>query len=257
MRRADKNAGNIIVSYQLAYTGYNKMDMKYRNTTGKYRSCSGFTLIELVFAMALNMIVVLAVGVLLVGGTRGWQNIYNSANGKTKQDALATTLAFGNIGRKSNRLSYKIYNVTADTLISATPKTSGSQEVVSGDAVEFRYWDVDLDEDDSHNLMNNTKKATAYALFYIEGGKLKVDYGPYPPGAAPDKGGAKNNIGVTTETIAENVSAGEVGVGPFSHTVISGVGQGSVRINLVITDPETGKTVKVMTSTLMRNIWPR
>jgi hypothetical protein len=233
------------------------MNMKYRNTSGKDRSCAGFTMIELTFAMALNLIIVMAAGILLVGGNRGWQNVYNAVNGKTKQDALAATLAFGNIGRKSNRLSYQIYKITANALIPATTKTSDPQEVVSGDAIEFRYWDVALDEDDTHNLMDESKKATAYALFYIEAGNLKVDYGPYPPGAAPAGGGAKNTVGVTTETIAENVTPGDVGVGPFSHTVISGVGQGSVRINLVITDPQTGKTTKVMTSTLMRNLWPR
>jgi hypothetical protein len=55
--------------------------------------------------------------------------------------------------------------------------------VVSGDAVEFRYWDVDLDASDSHDLMDVTKTATAYALFYLDGDRLKVDSDPYPPGA--------------------------------------------------------------------------
>jgi len=38
--------------------------------------------------------------------------------------------------------------------------------------------------------MDVTKTATAYALFYLDGEKLKVDYGPYPPGAAPSRADA-------------------------------------------------------------------
>jgi len=95
-------------------------------------------------------------------------------------------------------------------------------------------------------------------LFYIDGDELKVDYGPYPPGGVPDDGGARNTTGVTTEVLAENVSIDEdCEVGAFSHTVVNGVGQGSVRININLTDPETDETVKIVTSTLMRNMWPR
>jgi hypothetical protein len=232
--------------------------MKYRNSKRKYRFSSGVTLIEITLAMALNSIIAMAVGILLIGGNRGWQNIYDSANKKIKQDALVTALKFGSIGRRANRLSYKIYKVSGNTFVPALPQTEDPENVVSGDAVEFRYWDVALDETDSHDLMNNAKKATAYALFYIEDEKLKVDYGPYPPGAVLADGGARNTSGVTTEILAENVSVDEKSeVGAFSHTTINGVGQGCVRINLILTDPETSDTVKIVTSTLMRNVWPR
>jgi hypothetical protein len=231
--------------------------MKFRITKRNITYHPGFTLVEMMMAMTLNAIIVLSVGVLMMGGNRGWQNIYSSAYGKAKQDSQATTLAFGSIGRKSNRLSYIIYNLNGNTLTPATPKTSNPQEVISGNAVEFRYWDVALDTTDSHNLMDNTKMATAYALFYLQDGKLKVDYGPYLPGAAPKGGGAKNTSNITTQTLAENVTAPTTGVGPFSHTTINGIGFGCVRINLTITDPGSGKAYQVMTSTLMRNIWPR
>ena len=232
--------------------------MKYQTPKRKYRFSSGVTLVEISLAMALNSIVALAVGILLIGGNRGWQNIYESANNKVKQDALATTLAFGSIGRRANRLSYQIYKVSGSTFVPALPQTLDPQEVVSGDAVEFRYWDVALDEKDSHDLMNNAKKATAYALFYIEDKKLKIDYGSYPPGAVSDDGGARNTSGVITEVIAENVAMDDDSdVGTFSHTTVNGVGQGSVRINLKLTDPETGESVRIVTSTLMRNVWPR
>lgn len=225
----------------------------------KYEFRSGLTLIELVIAMTINLMAVLAVGALLVGGTRAWQHTYNSANKKLKQDALATTIAFGSVGRKANRLGYTIYKRDGDTFIPAVPQTSDPQEVVSGDAVEFRYWDVGLDKTDSYDLMDVTKIATAYAFFYLDGDQLKVDYGPYPPGAVPAGGGGRNTSGVITEVLlAEHVSIDkDSGIGAFSHTTIGGTGQGSVRINIILTDPEDNESINVMTATLMRNIWPR
>lgn len=232
-------------------------DKRYKIKNRKYKFRSGLTLIELVLAMMLNVIVVLAVGTLMVGGNRSWLNTFDSANKKIKQDALATTVAFSSVGRKANRLDYTIYKVTVDGFIPATPVTSNPQEVVSGNAVEFRYWDVGLDKTDSQSLMDVTKTATAYALFYIEGTKLKVDYGPYPPGAVQEGGGGRNTTGVTTKTLAENVTTLTPESGAFSHTTLNGVGQGSVRIHITLTDPDDNESIDVITATLMRNIWPR
>jgi len=232
--------------------------MRYRS-----RKChSGVTLVELAITMAVASILVLAVGALLVSGQRGWNQTYNSTHKKIKVDALTTTTAFGAIGRKANRLNYVIYNISGDTFTPAVPVNPTGVEVVSGDAVEFRYWDVELDSTDSHGLLDVTKMATAYALFYIDGDKLKVDYGPYPPGAVPDGGGNRNTTGVTTTIMAENISTDDGDYdggynGGFSHTTINGTGRGCVRINIVLRDPDDGQTVKVTTATLPRNIWPR
>ena len=65
---------------------------------------------------------------------------------------MVTTLTFGSVGRKANRLSYRIYKVSGDTFLPALPQTSDPQEIVSGDAVEFRYWDVELDETDTRRM---------------------------------------------------------------------------------------------------------
>jgi hypothetical protein len=238
-------------------TGHEMRHKRYQIQNRKNRFRTGLTLIELVIAMAMNIIVVLAVGTLLVGGNRAWLRTFDSANRKIKRDALAATVAFGNIGRKANRLSYTIYKVTSDGLVPAKPVTSEPQEVVSGNAVEFKYWDVSLDKTDSEELMDVTKLATAYALFYIDGEKLKVDYGPYPPGAAPAGGGSRNTTGVTTKVLAENVSIEKSNTGAFSHTTLNGMGQGCVRINITLTDPENDESINVMTAVLMRNIWPR
>lgn len=234
-------------------------NMRYQIQNRKYEFRSGLTMIELLVAMTMNIIVISAVGVLLVGGNRAWLNTYKSANKKIKDDALATTTAFGSIGRKANRLTYTIYKIDGETFKPALPITSDPEEVVSGDAVEFRYWDVGFDKGDTQSLLDVTKTATAYALFYLDGDKLKVDYGPYPPGAVPDGGGSRNTFGVTTKLLlAENVSTNkDSNVGAFSHTTLNGIGQGSVRINIVLTDPEDNESINVMTATLMRNIWPR
>jgi hypothetical protein len=206
--------------------------------------------------MATSLILFSAIGILLVSGNRTWQRAYNSASKKIKQEADDITVAFGSMGRKANRINYIIYNINGTTFTPAVPHTLNPQEVVYGNAVEFRYWDVEFDETDSHKVMDVTKTATAYALFYLSGGQLKVDYGPYPPGAVPPSGGSRNTLNIATIVLAENVST-DPGIGAFSHTTLNGVGQGSVRINVILTDPADGETIKVMTATLMRNIWPR
>lgn len=206
--------------------------------------------------MVIATILALTVGALLVSGHRAWRWGYSSAHQKIREDARVVMIAFGSMGRRSNRLSYTIYNLQGGTFVPAEPVGTDGQEVVSGEAVEFRYWDVALDEEDSHGLMDVTKTATAYAFFYLDGGTLKADYGPYPPGAVPEGSGSRNTAGIRTVVLAENVST-DPNIGAFSHTTINGEGRGCVRINIKITDPEDGRSVKVMTATLMRNIWPR
>ena len=214
-------------------------------------------MIELVIAMAINLILVLVVGVLFVNGNRAWQNTFDSAHSTIEEDAYAITTAFGSIGRKSNRLNYVVYKKTGINYKPVETSNQNSEEIVYGDAVEFRYWDVEFDQSDSHHLLDTTKTATAYAFFYHEGTQLKVDYGPYPPGAIPDGGGQRNTTDVTTIILAENVSVDNNNDGAFSHTMMGQTGQGSVRLNITLTDPNSEKSTQVITSTLMRNIWPR
>ena len=216
----------------------------------------GVSLVEMIVTMTLAIIVVLAAGVLLVSGHRAWKQGFYSVHKKMKQDALAVTISFGKVGRKSNRKDYVIYTKSGDYFTPALPLEMDTTEVVSGDAVEFRYWDVELDTSDSHDLLDTDKTGTAYALFYLDGGNLMVDYGPYPPGGVPAGGGLRNTSDITTNVLAENVSV-EGDLGAFSHTVENGVGKGCVRINIILSDPDDGETMKLMTATMMRNIWPR
>jgi prepilin-type N-terminal cleavage/methylation domain-containing protein len=219
---------------------------------GRFRC--GVTLVELTIAMAVSSIVALAVGVLLVSGQQAWHKTYNSANGQIKLDARALVPAFGIAARKANCLDVTVYEVSGGNFSAVQAQTS-DEEVVPGDAIEFRYWDVDLDEDDSEGLMDAAKPATAYALFYFDDDELKVDYGPYPPGAVLG-GGARNTSGVTTAVLSEHASAG-TGGWAFSHTTICGQSRGSVRVNIVLTDPEDGDTAEVVTGAQTRNAWPR
>jgi len=213
-------------------------------------------LVELIVSSLMAVILVVTVGLLLDGSSRAWLRTYESAHGGVPQNAEVIMTTFGSLGRRSNRACYCLYRVNEGVFTPALPEPGYPDSVVSGTAVEFRYWDVPLDASDSHNLMDPAKPATAYALFYLDGHQLKVDYGPYPPGAVPTGGGRRNTTGVTTLVLAQNVAC-DSGGGPFSHTTVANAGQGSVRLNAVLTAPNSGETSRVATAALLRNIWPR
>jgi hypothetical protein len=203
--------------------------------------------------MSISLILVLVVGTLIVSATNAWQKTYNKAHSQIEEDAMTLTTAFGNIGRKSNDTNYIIYHKTGSTFTRAVSPTPSQEKTVWGDAVEFRYWDVALDTSDTHSLMDIGKAATVYALFYIDSGQLKVDYGPYPPGGIAAGGG--KNTAVNTMVLARNVSTDPNGA--FSHTSLNGIGKGCVRVKVILTDPNNGDQNRVMTSVLMRNKWPQ
>lgn len=220
------------------------------------RKCNGFTLLEMMLSISMGLILLLVVGNLLVAGQNQWNDLYNYSTSKTRTDARNIYRVFGKIGRKSNRLSYALYTKDGNNFYPALPISNSNEEIVYGDAVEFRYWDVELDETDSHDLFNANKEATAYALFYIDDGVLKVDYGPFPPAVIPAGGGPRNSNGVRTRILAENVCYDEE-MGAFSHTTSNGVGLGCVKIDIVLNDPEEDESINVQTATMMRNAWPR
>lgn len=218
---------------------------------------SGISLVEVIIAMTVATVLVLVVGIILAGGQQAWHRTYDSANKQIKTEAEAVTVAFGSMGRRSNRLSYTIYNESSGNFTPALPQTSDPQETVYGDAVEFKYWDVELESGDPHGLMDPEKIATAYALFYIDQGMLKVDYGSVDSagiGAVPSGGGSRNTSNIYTVILAENVTPGSFGT--FSHTTIAGTGQGSVKIDVTLNDPDDNEKIRIMTGTLLRNVWP-
>jgi hypothetical protein len=198
--------------------------------------------------MTASLIVALIVGSLLVAGQRSWARAFNYANSKPQLDALSSTITFGSIGRKSNRNNYALYNFS-DGQFEQVPLPDNPEQVVTGQAVEFRYWDGDL----TAEIMDTSITATAYALFYLEDDKLMLDLGKYPPGGVNDGGRRNEGASVTTMTLVENVVNLE-----FSHTTrdLNGDGKGCVRMNLTILDPNSTTPTTVTAATLMRNVWP-
>ncbi len=227
----------------------------YKNSSGWTRS--GVTLIELVIAAAISTLLVLIVGDLLVSGQRFWQQTYSDSQKQIKQDEQAIMIKFGNMGRKSNRMSsgswqgYKVYTNHGDT-VRAT--TNPGTLIADGNAVEFGYWNCDWDDAgfNPSTVVDKSKICTDYVEFYLTGSTFNAEYGVYDY----TQGGLK--VPVRTEIIAQNASAGTAGMGVFSHTTdINGNGNGSVRINLKLTDPADGEFIVVKTATLLRVVWPR
>jgi hypothetical protein len=224
-------------------------------TTKRSFSCSpcpartGFSLIELVMTIITALIVMLAVAMLVYSGQRSWAQIYARANSESQVGSMNAMVALGAFGRKSNKMNYSLYELVANRYVKVLP-VSQPEEVVVGDAVEFRYWDTPLSDD----LVDNEKTATAYAFFYLDNGNLKIDYGPYPPGAIDGAGYRISGGAVTTVTLVHNITGVE-----FSHTTknMAGDGKGCVRMKLTVTDPDTGASKVILAATLMRNTWPQ
>jgi type II secretory pathway pseudopilin PulG len=208
----------------------------------------GFTLIEITISVAAALIVAMIVGSLMVSGQRSWARAFNYANSKPQVDALASTITFGSIGRKSNKMNYALYEVSGESF-EKVPPPKDPEQVIIGQAVEFRYWEGELNAD----ILNTSITATAYALFYLDGDKLMLDLGPYPPGGVDDNGHRIEGHSITTLTLVENVANLE-----FSHTTrdIEGDGKGCIRMNLTILDPNSNSPTTVTAATLMRNTWP-
>ncbi len=224
------------------------MKNKLRTTNFNLRQNRGFTLIEIVVASTAALIIALLAGFLLKSGHQSWARAFNFAHSKTQLDALSTTITFGSLGRKSNRMDYTLYTISSGKFLPLLAPVDPEQ-VVLGQAVEFHYWDTELDS----ALMDPAVTGTAYALFYLDGDKLMLDLGPYPPGAVDAAGNRLSGSYVTTLTLAENVQDLE-----FNHTTrsVSGEGKGCVRLNLTIRDPNDTAPTTVSAATLMRNTWP-
>jgi type II secretory pathway pseudopilin PulG len=232
------------------------MNIEYRKTNIEHTTSHepratrhGFTLIELVIAVAASMIVLLISGVLLESGQKSWARAFRYANSETQLEAMTATITLGQLGRQSNKLDYKLYNLNGSQFISvALPEEPG--QVIEGKAVEFHYWaDDELDSD----IMDTSITGNTYALFYLNGNKLLLNTGPYPPGGVDADGDLFSGPEVTTNTIAENVVSLK-----FSHTTLNldGKGKGCVRLEMTLRDPEDHSLTTVTAATLMRNVWP-
>jgi hypothetical protein len=160
------------------------------------------------------------------------------------------------MGRKSNRISsggwqgYKIYANYNDT---APAPTIAGTLTATGNSAEFGYWSCDWDDAgfDPNTIVDKNKMYTDYVEFYLKDGIFNAEYGVY------NQNGQKVRNTARTEILAKNASAGTAGMGVFSHTTDgNGNGNGCVRINLKLTDPN-GEVITVKTAALLRVIWPR
>jgi len=109
----------------------------------------GFTLIELIIAMAIMLIVVLAIGMALVDGQRGWSTQYNRIYSDVVTDGYVARRKFDAVMRKASREKFEI-----------DP---------AGSWVEVYYY-----ADDTSTVVDR------YARFSTANGNLNVEYGLYP-----------------------------------------------------------------------------
>lgn len=211
------------------------------------------TLVELIIGVVASIIVIFTVVALLISGHRGWNRAFKYANGDIQVNAIETMINFGITGRKSNKSDYKLYENQGGTYVTVVPSSSEDpEEVVFGDAVEFRYWDEELND----GLMDTDKTGTAYALYYVEDDLLKIDRGIYnPDGGYP---GGIDSSGNKTDTDNTIILARNVQSAQFSHTTknTAGDGKGCVKLDLWLYNPNDDQGINIKTATLMRNVWP-
>jgi len=210
------------------------------------------TLIELIIGVVASIIVLLTVAILLISGNRGWSRAFDYAHGKIQVNAIETMITFGISGRRANKSDYKFYKKDGETYEVVHPSSpEDPEEVVFGDAVEFRYWDAELND----SFMDTSKTGTAYILYYVEDGKLMLDRGPYNP---PDDPGGVGPSGNKLEPSSTIILAENVQSAVFSHTTknAAGDGKGCVKLDMQLYDPNEDRGITIKTATLMRNVWP-
>ena len=213
---------------------------------------NGFTLIEVMAAIALSCIVMLPVAMLIQSGYKSWNQAYKTANADSQLDSIATTTSFGSIGRKSNKNDYYVYRVAGSTFTAPPVNQLDPDEILAGQAVEFRYWSTDL----TAAMLTPTSVADKYALFYLDNGQLKLDLGTSTGGPT---GGAINAAGHRVTPVSTTILARNVASIAFTHTkkTPAGGGWGCVRMKLIIKDPNDKGPKTVIAATYIRNVWPQ
>lgn len=204
--------------------------------------------------MAMASVLMLAAGVLLLGGTNAYRQVYASVHDPMQQDSKALTSAFGAIGRKSNRTNYTLYETAGGYFVEAVPKSGES--IAVGQAVEFRYWDEPFYQlSQNMDEMDIADTGTNYALFYLDGEKLCVDYGDVVGGVGGVKNGSRQTQNMVTQCLVQQVDTTN-NDDIFSHEVVGGAGNGCVSLNLTLVN-DKGETMDVKMATLIRVVWPQ
>lgn len=116
----------------------------------KFKSSRGFSLIELITAMTIMLFVILAIGMTLVDGQRGWNNMYERMHSDVVTDGYFARRKFDAVLRKASREKILI-----------DP---------AGSWVEVYYY-----ASDASTVLDR------YARLYTSGNKLNIEYGQLDP----------------------------------------------------------------------------
>ena len=211
--------------------------MKKPTLTDRLRFAKGVTFIEVAIAASISLIPVFAVAVLLIRGQRDWEKGFKLASRQIEIDGQTAAAIFGRVGRKSDHNNCEIQYISTST-----------RNLVVGEEVEFRYWGSRRTGNtgwSGQSIGSSSVQPTEYARFYLDeldenDNQLKIDYGPYPYGA--------RRRSARTVVIADNVTDVQ-----FSRTTFNEIGQSSVRMKLMLRDPDDGRTITIMAAALMRN----
>jgi prepilin-type N-terminal cleavage/methylation domain-containing protein len=225
-----------------------------RPTHRRYR-IKAFTLIELLVAISIIAIPIIAVGILLSGASRGWEKIYQDTNSPIRQDAMALMASLQNFGRQANVINYQVYEIKNDVFTKAV--APNGQSVASGQAVEFFYWQEKFDPETADQHSTETENTGShYALYYLDGTELKVDFGDVVGNIGGVSGGARlaDNL-ISTQILARDIDLVET-TRLFSHTVTGGQGNGCINTELTLTNNE-GVSIEILFATMLRSAWPR
>jgi prepilin-type N-terminal cleavage/methylation domain-containing protein len=229
---------------------------------------NGFTVIELMTAIALSCIVMIPVAMLVYSGQKICKKSYDTAfNCQSQLDSVSSITSFCSFGRKSNKKDYYVYSTAgsgSSTTYTQVMPVANPEEILTGQAVEFRYWSTGL----TAAMLSPTSVADSYALFYLDNSnpanvQLKVDFGTStggPTGGAIDAAHHRVPPGIPPVILANNVRS-TVSTSPveFSHTTkdMAGDGYGSVRMKLIINENNVaGQDKTFLAATCLRNIWP-
>jgi prepilin-type N-terminal cleavage/methylation domain-containing protein len=216
---------------------------------------NGFTVIELMTAITLGCIVMIPVAMLVQSGQKSWNSSYNTANCQSQLDSIGSITSFCSFGRESNKKDYYVYSTagsgSSTTYTKVTP-VANPEEILTGQAVEFRYWSTGL----TAAMLSPTSVTDSYAFFYVDSNQLKVDFFTSTNGTiakAIDTAKHRITAGVNTVILASNVTSVA-----FTHTTkdMAGDGYGSVCMKLIINSPADGQSKTFLAATCLRNVWP-
>lgn len=163
-------------------------------------------MVELVTAISLLAVVVLAVGILMVSSQKNWNVLYGRVYRQEAIDSPAARAVFEAICRKSSHSKAVLNN----------NKTS----------LELYYW----------NPGSNSSTPENYARFYLSGTNLRVEQGKNKPGEwIPDTNSPAESIHIAAKVKSvqfDTVGASVQMVVNYSDTKLAPVVYSAIRKNL-------------------------